>query len=247
MSNKYFPLRSKMKSAKARLYCFHHAGGSVCTFKNWIDHFDDVEVMPLELPDRSLDQEKMTFEDVISGALTAISTVNDERPFFLYGHSLGALFAFETAKRLEKDYGLKAGKVFVAGRHAPNRECASTFKCSMGIEGLYKELEKDGGIDKQLLKDEVFQKVFVPMIFNDYRLNEQYKYSGTVLDMPIVALNGSDDPDATFDVVEKWRNLTVSDFKHYIFKGDHFFPYKDSENAVLKVIGEEISEQMGNK
>lgn len=242
MSNKFFPLIVNKKEARARLYCFHHAGGSVCTFKNWLGFCEDVEVMPLELPDRSVNQETMMFDDVIKNALDAISGIDDGRPFFIYGHSLGALFAFETAWQLEKKYDLKAKKIFIAARHAADRECASMYRCSMGVEALYDELRKDGGIEEKLLNDEVFKKIFVPMIFNDYRLNEQYEYKGTVLNIPIVALNGNLDPDATFDVVEKWRSLTKDKFKHYIFNGDHFFPYKESEQAVLKVIRNEIIE-----
>lgn len=237
---KIFPFGLEHREKKCRLYCFHHAGGSVCTFKKWLDFSEIVEVVPLELPDRSCDVSDLHFNDVINDSVNAIRNVCDNRPFFIYGHSLGSLFAFQTAWRLKNNYNLHVQKLFVAGRHAPQEESSSSYRYSDGMEALCDELMKDGGIEQSLLKDKTFQKIFLPMIYNDYRLNEEYVYNYELLNIPIIAMNGSLDSDATLQIMSKWKNVTRSEFRQYEFYGNHFFPYREDEHKVLEVMESEI-------
>ena len=99
----------------------------MCTFRNWLKMSPLIDVAPLELPDRSCDPKTLTFESVLEDMVTAIAQTAGSTPFFIYGHSLGSLFGFQTAVELEKKYGLKAERLFVAGRHAPSEETASSL------------------------------------------------------------------------------------------------------------------------
>lgn len=242
--NQIFPYGFKHKDRACRLYCFHHAGGSAFVFKNWLDFSGFVETVPTDIPDREKNFEELHFETVINDAARAIAKTADKRPIFIYGHSLGALFAFQTTYRLKKEYGIEIKKLFVAGRHAPSEESNSDFKCSNGEEALYKELRKDGGITEKVLNDEMFKKYFLPKIFNDYRLNEEYAYHGEILDIPIIALNGNKDIDATLKIMKKWENITKEKFRQYEFEGNHFFPYGEGEKEVLKIMLLEIKETL---
>jgi surfactin synthase thioesterase subunit len=78
------------------------------------------------------------------------------------------------------------------------------------------------------------------MIYNDYRLNEEYIYNGEVLDIPITAMNGSRDADADSAIVDKWSKVTSAGFERYEFNGTHFFPYEDEEKNVIELIRKRI-------
>lgn len=243
--DRIFPFGIGKTGAVCRLYCFHHAGGSVCTFRNWMKMSPLIDVAPLELPDRSCDPSELTFKSVLDDMTQAIAEANDSKPFFIYGHSLGSLFGFQTAWELEKRYGLKAERLFAAGRHAPSEETSSSFRYSQGIDALEKELIRCGMESEELLSDKTFRSVFLPIIYNDYRLNEEYVYNGEILDIPITAFNGSEDSDADGNIVDKWSKVTSSDFERYEFSGNHFFPYGDEEQNVIRLIREKILLSLG--
>ncbi len=240
----YFPYGLMHQDRRCRLYCFHHAGGSAFVFKNWLDFSELVETVPMEVPDREKPPETLHFEAVIADAANAIAQTADQRPIFIYGHSLGALFAFQTAWQLEQQYQIEVQKLFVAGRHAPPEESNSDFKCAHGEAALLQELKKEGGTPEHVLEDEVFRSHFLPRIWHDYRLNEEYVYRGERLDVPIVALSGTEDIDATRWMMKKWKNVTTAAFVQYAFSGNHFFPYGESEAAVLQTLQCEIQKTL---
>ena len=243
--DRIFPFGIGKPGAVCRLYCFHHAGGSVCTFRNWLKMSPLIDVAPLELPDRSCDPSSLTFESVLDDMTGAIAQTADSTPFFIYGHSLGSLFGFQTACELEKRHGLKAERLFVAGRHAPPEETASSFRYSQGIGALEKELKRCGMESDEMLSDKTFRSVFLPIIYNDYRLNEEYVYNGDILDIPITAMNGSEDADADGEIVDKWAKVTSAGFERYEFRGNHFFPYGEDEQNVITLIREKILLSLG--
>ena len=242
-----FPYGLEHKNKKCRLYCFHHAGGSAFIFKNWLNVSDWVEIVPTDFPNREKPPDTLHFEEVINEAAKAIAETVDEQSIFIYGHSLGALFAFQTTWQLKQQYGIAVQKLVVAGRHAPHRESNSDFKCAHGEQSLLRELRKEGGTPEHILADEVFRSYFLPRIWHDYRLNEEYIYRGEQLEIPIVALSGTEDTDATLQIMQKWREVTTAAFRQYEFAGNHFFPYGESEEQVLQTLLPEMKKTLLGK
>ena len=236
---KSFPYGLKSMKKPYRLFCFHHAGGSVVIFNKWRSYSPSVDVIPVEIPGRGNRMEESCitdFETLIKQTSAALAGAYDGRPFFIYGHSLGAAVAFETACALQRIYNIKPQKLIVAGRHAPMDPDCSDYRCSMGLEALKKDLLHLGMMDQDTLEDETFQQFFLPMIYKDYQLHEDYQYQGGRLDIPVIAMNGKSDDTADADQMDRWALVTDEGFTRYEFEGGHFFPYEESENEVLQRI-----------
>ena len=247
-TKKAFPFFKNEDFKTYRLICFHHAGGTVLVFKNWLAADPMVEVLPIEIDRKSIRNKEtgeIDFNLATDYAAENIARIYDFRPTFVYGHSLGSLLAFDTVYKLEKKYGIKIEKLFVAGRHAPFAEDPSTFRCSMGIEALKKELLQLGGTSSEVLQDAAFCKYLLPNIFEDYQLNECYRYEGQKLDIPIVILSGNNDFGAGKDIMSEWKQCTKNSSSAYTFDGGHFFPYEESKSEVLAVIMNEIYKNEG--
>ena len=238
-----FPYGIQNSQKPYRLFCFHHAGGNAVIFRNWLNFSSHVEVIPIEIPGHSsrMDEACVTdFENIVEEVSHAIASVYDERPVCLYGHSLGAAIAFQTAVLLKKKYQLKVKKLFVAGRQAPMDADVSGFRLEMGLEKMYEELIRMGMTTKKDTEDAVFRKVFQPILVNDYQLSENYTYHGEKIDIPIVALSGDEDYTASEQIMRRWKMVTDSGFTHYEFHGNHFFPYNSNESQVLRILRNEI-------
>ncbi|MCR5666535.1 MAG: thioesterase [Eubacterium sp.] len=247
LRDKVFPFELDEMYKECRLFCFHHAGGSVVIFNKWRNASPHVEIVPVEIPGRGprIDEECMTDFGALTQQLAdAIAQVYDGRSFFIYGHSLGSAIAFETTYLLESRYDLRPEKLFVAGRHAPHKEDPSTFQCSQGIEALKEDLLFQGMLDEETIEDGMFQKVFLPIIFNDYKLHERYEYCGSTIETPIVTLSGTEDVNATKEIMKSWAEVTNGSFTQYEYAGNHFFPYEESEQQVVHTLLQEIKESI---
>src|SRR6476660_355444 len=90
-------------AAPTRLFCFPHAGGSA-TFYFPVAKLvpADVEVLAIQYPGRQDRRGEACIEDLHVLADRVAEQVAElaDRPFALFGHSLVATVAFETALRL---------------------------------------------------------------------------------------------------------------------------------------------------
>lgn len=236
----FFPYGINNNNKQYGIFCFHHAGGSAFTFKQWLDFSQTIEIVPVNIRNQESNDIELHFYDIVQKVSELIIENIGTRPMFVYGHSLGALFAFAVTNKLEKEFGYKIKKLFVAGRHAPTEKSDSDYQCAQGQEILYQKLEQEGTIEKKILQSQMFRKFFLPNIFRDYKLNEEYVYSGEIIDIPIVTLSGDKDGEADIKVMKKWENVTAAGITQYEFSGNHFFPYSKSMKKVLEVIALEI-------
>lgn len=243
-SNVWFPYKKRGDgNFDYKLFCFNHAGGDSNIFRDWIDFDESIEVMPIEIPGRrkrmgekcSVDFAKLV-DDI---AREVILNAKSDR-VFIYGHSLGAILAFELAVVLEKDYSKKVEGLFVAGRHAPTDEDPSPYRTTMGVNGLKSELLRLGDTPEQLLDNKPFMDFYLPIIYSDYKLAEDYSYGGEVVNCPIYAMCGKRDLLANFEMMKNWQQFTKKTFVLKDFEGGHFFAYdessKDVKNFIIKNI-----------
>ena len=105
-----------------RLFCLPHAGSGAAAFYRWKRVLPDgVKVCPVLLPGREVrlgEPSERRVLDVVEGLQAEIAG-ELERPYAIFGHSMGALLAYEWARRIAAD-GLPGPlKLFVSGRNAP--------------------------------------------------------------------------------------------------------------------------------
>ncbi|NWJ72083.1 thioesterase [Pseudonocardia sp. ICBG1122] len=210
--------------ASARLVCFPHAGGSAAFFLPTSRALAPrVEVISVQYPGRQDRRHEPCIDDIgelaaqVSGTLVGL----EPKPTFLFGHSMGATLAFETARVL--GHTTPVEHLFVSGRRAPSVVRHDTVHL-LDDAGLLAEVAKLGGTDQRILDDAELLRMALPAIRSDYRAAETYRYSGGApLDCSITAFAGLSDPGTSVEEVREWRRHTRASFDVHELSGDHFF------------------------
>ncbi|WP_312203353.1 thioesterase II family protein [Anaerospora hongkongensis] len=248
-TNRWFPFTRNQESKKTtKVFCFHYAGGSSAIFKHWAVSRLPVEFIPVELPGRGARIGELceeNFDCLIEQLIPSLTAVINNRPFCFFGHSMGAMIAFETAYQLRQKYGVQPEKLIVAGRHAPHRPDLSFFKSHMDDEALIAELKRLQGTPPEILENKEFIRFLLPMIRSDYKLHESYAYRGQKLSIPIIAHAGKYDRDANAAIMQHWQQVTDGIFAIEEFNGNHFFVQDLGEAYLAELVREVLQTDSG--
>ncbi|GGM33949.1 oleoyl-ACP hydrolase [Longimycelium tulufanense] len=231
-----------------RLLCFPHAGGSASSFlwlcKKLSPALDAVAVQYPGRQDRYREPHFGTIQQLAGQIVDNLGAVAD-RPLALFGHSMGAVTAFEVARRLEHTNGTSPVVLFVSGRRAPSVRREDRVH-QRDDRGLIAEIKALGGTDSRLLADEEILSMVLPTVRADYRAIETYRYApGPAVSCPIVALTGDEDPRASIDDVTLWAEHTTGEFDLHVLRGGHFF-LNEQPQQVTRVVTERLAGQLAS-
>jgi surfactin synthase thioesterase subunit len=211
--------------APVRLVCLPHAGGSATFFTDLPERLGaDVDVLAIQYPgrqDRRTEPFARSMDELTHQVVTALLPWTD-RPLALFGHSLGAILAYEVGQGL-RAAGLAPAALFVSGRRAPSRQRAESAHL-LDDDGLLREIRALAGTDDRLFADEELVRMVLPAIRADYRLVDDYRYHpAPPLDCPLTVLTGTDDAKVTPDEAAAWQTHTSAAFDLVTLTGGHFF------------------------
>jgi surfactin synthase thioesterase subunit len=207
------------------LLCFPHAGGSAVFFRKWGTALNDLaEVVPIEPAGHGARRGEplpQAFDHALDSVWATVAR-HAHRRYGLFGHSLGALYAFETA-RLLTGAGRPPALLVVSGRNGPSR-ATETPPCHMLPDTEFvAQLASYGGIPREVLNDLALVEFFLPVLRADMQIAERYaRAGGPRLDCPIVALAGTQDPLISSAGVATWRQETTATCDIIQVAGDHF-------------------------
>lgn len=222
-------------SAEVRLVCLPHAGGSASFFFPLAKAFGpDVEVMAVQYPGRQARRHEPGIDNVPEYADRIFAALRhlDDRPLGLFGHSMGAVLAYEVALRL-RAAGLPAPtRLFASGRRAPSR-----YRDERVHEGsdeqIVAELRGLGGPNRSMLADPELLAMILPAVRGDYRAIERYRHDPEArLDCPLTVLVGDDDPRVTLDEAQAWAEHTTAPTELKVFRGGHFYLVDHSKDVI---------------
>src|SRR4051794_11930497 len=107
-------------TAAARLICIPYAGGNTVAFRSWNLHVADVLAARLPGRDNRMKEEPLrSIAAMADGIAEQVMPFARELPLALFGHSMGALVAFETARRLARS-GIDPLLLIVSASTAPS-------------------------------------------------------------------------------------------------------------------------------
>lgn len=212
-----------------RLVCFPHAGGSAGYYLRFAQLLaGEVEVLALQYPGRQ-DRRGEPFIPSVPELAAEISDVLADRQagrYAFFGHSLGAVLAFEVARELERRIGRGPARLFASGRRAPScsRDSREENVHLRDDAGVLAELRRLDGTDLSWLQDPELVELFLPAIRSDYQAIETYEYvPGPRLRCPITVLTGDRDPRTTLDEARAWEAHSAPGFDLRVLSGGHFF------------------------
>jgi surfactin synthase thioesterase subunit len=232
--------RRPAPAARLRLYCFAYAGGSAASFAEWHSALPaEIDVCALQLPGRGAryGEPAMTSMPELVDALGRALAPMDSVPCVFFGHSLGALVAFELARHwASRGVGELRGLI-VSGARAPSMRGDSTRKLHLlNDAGLIAALGEYKGTPPELLAHAELMALVLPTIRADFALSEGYVYRESPLAIPVAAFSGRDDEFITGEQVDGWRFETRGTCDIHWFEGDHFFINPLREAVLGKIV-----------
>lgn len=243
MSNNWFPYAVSNSDARLRLFCLPHAGGPSVMFRSWADYLPpSIELYPLELPghgtrghEQALSRMRRLTQAVAEGMYPYL-----DKPFALFGHSMGALVCFELARLLRRTYNVGPIHLFVSAHRAPQLPDPDPTTYMLSEEDLIQKLQTLEGTPKEILEQPDLLRMVLPNLRSDFAVCDTYTYRvESPFDCPITALGGDDDAEICREELEGWREQTSSAFRVHMFPGGHFF-INSSRLAVLRLLTDSL-------
>lgn len=228
--------------SRARLVCLPHAGGSASYYLPFAQALDPdlAEVLAVQYPGRQ-DRRHEPCIHTIEGLADAVAAALPpwlDKPIAVFGHSMGALVAFELVRRLERTGAAEPLVVFVSGRRAPGRYRDENVHLRDDA-GIVTEMRSLGGTSTRLLEDDEIIKMIMPALRADFTAVETYRRPpGPGVAAPLVALTGTDDPCASLVDAQAWSAETTGSFDLRTFSGGHFY----LEQQQIQVVDEVASQ-----
>ncbi len=221
-------------SGRVRLICFPHAGGSATYYFPYSQSLaPEIETWAVQYPGRQDRRREPLIDNIqeLADRIYAELSTELSRPFAFFGHSMGAVVAFEVAQRLKEQDGISPVWLGASGRRAPSHRREENVH-QRDDAGLIAEMRRVGGTNQLFLQDEELLAAILPVTRNDYRAIETYRWAdGPALDCPVTALVGDSDPQTTTAEAAGWAAHTTEPFELSVFPGGHF--YLDSQRAAV--------------
>jgi surfactin synthase thioesterase subunit len=217
-----------MAEPRVVLVCFPPGGGSASAYRPLAQRLPaDVAVFAVQYPGRQDRLGEPMLPDILALAerVTADLLTWGPRPLALFGHSMGATVAFETARRLEAAERVPV-HLFVSGRAAPDAPYPGNLHQGPDADLIAKleELANDPASVAILRSEPGLAELVLPAVRGDYQAVETYSYQpGKPLRCTVSALLGDADPTVTPEQAEQWRDHTAGDFELATFPGRHFY------------------------
>jgi medium-chain acyl-[acyl-carrier-protein] hydrolase len=227
------------------MFCFPYAGGSALVFKKWADLLPStVQVISVELPGRGA----RLREPVLVSLPSLIDKLEEvilpllDKPFVFFGHSMGAMIAFELTRTLRRKCGREPRALFVAGRRAPHIPNNEPISYNLPHDEFIEELIKLDGTPKEVIEHAELMELMIPLLRADFQLIQTYEYlADTPLRCPISVYGGLQDHRVTREMLLAWKEQTGAGFALHMLPGDHFF-IRSSSMQLLGLLARELRE-----
>jgi medium-chain acyl-[acyl-carrier-protein] hydrolase len=227
---------------RRRLVCLPFAGGGPAAFRLWPRTLPaDVEVLAVRLPGRSPSsrEPRLDSADAVVDALLPAIRAQADLPYALFGHSMGALLAFELALALEGSGAGAPERLFVSGRCAPDEPSTSLRIHALPDAEFLAQLDKNfAGVPEVVRNEPDLLALLLPALRADVRVYETYEpLTDRQVACPVHVYGGVDDRHPRPSELAGWQRVAEGAISVRLFPGDHFYLTNERE-ALTADIGQ---------
>ena len=245
----WLPYSALNPGANLRMFCFPYAGGGASVFHAWSGALTPrVEVCPVQLPGREHWMKQRPFTslpELVRSVFDALVPHMDA-PFVLFGHSMGALLAFELVRFLRREGAPQPRHIIVSGCRAPHVAEPERITYNLPEPELLEELRTLNGTPAGVLENPELMEILLPILRADFEIVETYEYSPEEpLSCPISVFGGLHDEKVEHRHLEAWREHTTSACSIRMLPGDHFF-VRTAQADLLRLIDLKLAAVLGS-
>ncbi|MEW1647875.1 MULTISPECIES: alpha/beta fold hydrolase [unclassified Streptomyces] len=227
--------------------CFPFAGAGASAFRRCQEYGSDtVLITPVQLPGREERFGEPLYTDVVSAVDDLLPTVLDQvagsPAVALFGHSLGAVMAYEMTHRISALGGPEVVKLFVSGSPGPwtQRESRAT---GLTDEAFLRQVREFAGYTHPALEHPDLRELLLPPLRADVEMHENYRAPSEVpLDIPVVSVRGESDELVDRAQAAEWDAATTAGCRQVELPGGHMY-LVDSPAGLVRLLDEELAAQ----
>ena len=208
------------------LFCIPFAGGNAYSYRPLEQRMHPaIKVVPLELPGRGRRSNETRLTCMRAMALDLMASIRPslDKPFVLFGHSMGALAAYLVASQLTEEQLALPSHLFISGCCPPHRISRKEKWHTLPLDEFKRRLAKLGGSPAAVLDDKELMDYFAPIIRDDMRAVAEYRHKFvSPLQVPITVMIGAAESTSREEALE-WSDMTTSECRVLQYEGGHFF------------------------
>jgi len=226
--------------ARLRLVCFPHSGGAPAAYRAWSSQLPAwLELQAVRYPGRigAPGQAPLThLRDLAHGAAGAL-TDDDPRPMAFWGHSLGAIVAYEAALLLQDRGGAGPRHLFAAAAGAPHLPLDRPAIHGLDDAGFLAEVAAYGGTPDAVMEHPELLEILLPVLRADFEAYETYRPGGALpAGCPVTVLGGEGDALVSRERLAAWAVQGGGNTPVRLYPGGHFFPQAHADDVLALVV-----------
>lgn len=231
---------SRGGNGRLNLFFFPHAGGGASAFYPWSRVLPaEITSYAIQLPGRETRLREPLHHQVsvLVGTLAEVLQPYLDLPFVFWGHSMGALLAFELTRQLQQHSLPTPQRMLVSGYNAPHIPYADRHIHHLPEADFMVALQELNGTPEAVLKDAELRALVLPIVRADFQLVETYCYQeNDPLHCPITVLDGVTDDKTNEADLKAWQQQSTHALEMFTFPGDHFFLYDLQPKLISTVL-----------
>ena len=229
-------------AARVRLFCLPHSGAGASVFRPWSAQIDErIEIAAVQLPGREelIGEPPYASLGCLLNDLCAALAGHIDRPYAMFGHSMGARLAFLVTHELHARGARLPERWFFSACPAPSAAPADV-SWKLADSELVERLRSLGGTPAAVLDDADLTELLIPVVHADLMVCAGWnEVRRRALAVPIRTFAGSDDRYATPERHLAWDRETSAGCAHSVLAGGHFF-LPAALRSVLGIIGADL-------
>jgi acyl transferase domain-containing protein/surfactin synthase thioesterase subunit len=246
----WFAYRTARPGAAVRLFCLPYGAGAASIFRSWQQGVPDwLEICPIQLPGRENRLREPAFDDCdrLVEALAGVLASQLDRPYALFGCSMGGLVAFELTRRFRRQGLPLPLHLFIAAYPAPqlpNQAFDSLMEVLSGAVPLDDQalarVRELGAVPAELLSHPEVVRALLPTFQADFRLVKSYRYRNEEpLPCPLSVLAGVRDREVSLPFMAAWHQQAGAAFHLRSFDAGHLF-LASHQPELLALLAQEL-------